>query len=211
MKMPMLLPKRNNGKKPYWLPMFYSIKATAVVTDLAGESHEAQISLPLSNCSTVLTSNIEDKYVKTYKPIEVVFTRRNNAGTEIEGEVSIEIDGKEHEKAVCGKSYVIPMYLPSGSHSIRAICGTDTIEKKFVLFSLEDKVPATETKDWFYATGKNFPATIQFGTCDKDVHAVYALFSGNKMIESGSYSLEPHLNLVTFLCSSSYSKSVISI
>lgn len=190
MKMPMLLPKRNNGKKPYWLPMFYSIKATAVVTDLAGESHEAQISLPLSNCSTVLTSNIEDKYVKTDKPIEVVFTRRNNAGTEIEGEVSIEIDGKEHEKAVCGKSYVIPMYLPSGSHSIRAICGTDTIEKKFVLFSLEDKVPAIETKNWWYTTGKNFPATIQFGTCDKDVHAVYALFSGNKMIESGSLELD---------------------
>lgn len=190
MKMPMLLPKRNNGKKPYWLPMFYSIKATAVVTDLAGESHEAQISLPLSNCYTVLTSNIEDKYVKTDKPIEVVFTRRNNAGTEIEGEVSIEIDGKEHEKAVCGKSYVIPMYLPSGSHSIRAICGTDTIEKKFVLFSLEDKVPAIETKNWWYTTGKNFPATIQFGTCDKDVHAVYALFSGNKMIESGSLELD---------------------
>ncbi len=190
MKMPMLLPKKNNGKKSFWLPMFYSIKATAVVTDLAGESHEAQISLPLSNCSTVLTSNIEDKYVKTDKPIEVVFTRRNNAGTEIEGEVSIEIDGKEHEKAVCGKSYVIPMYLPSGSHSIKAICGTDTIEKKFVLFSIEDKVPAIETKNWWYTTGKNFPATIQFGTCDKDVHAVYALFSGNKMIESGSLELD---------------------
>jgi hypothetical protein len=144
----------------------------------------------LSNRSTVLTSNIEDKYLKTEKPIEVVFTRRNNAGTEIDGEVSIEIDGKEQENAVCGKSYVIPMYLPSGSHSIRAICGTDTINKKFVLFSLEDKVPATETKDWWYATGDNFPATIQFGTCDKDVHAVYALFSGNKMIESGSLELD---------------------
>ena len=190
MKMPMLLPKRNNSKRPYWLPMFYSIKATAVVTDLAGESHEAQISLPLSNRSTVLTSNIEDKYLKTEKPIEVVFTRRNNAGTEIDGEVSIEIDGKEHGKAVCGKSYVIPMYLPSGSHSIKAICGTDTIDKKFVLFSLEDKVPAIETKNWWYTTDKNFPATIQFGTCDKDVHAVYALFSGNKMIESGSLKLD---------------------
>ena len=190
MKMPMLLPKSKQNKILFWPPMFYAIKATAVVTDLAGESHEAQLSLPLSNRSTVLTSNIEDKYLKGEKPIEVVFTRRNNAGTEIEGEATIEIDGKEQEKAICGKSYAIPLQIPSGSHSIRAICGTDTLEKKFVIFSLEDNVPATETKDWWYATGEEFPATIQFGTCDKDVHAVYALFSGSKLIESGSLKLD---------------------
>ncbi len=190
MKMPMLLPKSKQDKILLWPPMFYSIKATAVITDLAGESREAQLSLPLSNRSTVLTSNIEDKYLKGEKPIEVVFTRRNNAGTEIEGEATIEIDGKEQEKAICGKSYAIPSYLPSGSHSIRAICGTDTLEKKFVIFSLDDKVPATETKDWWYATGEEFPATIQFGTCDKDVHAVYALFSGSKLIESGALTLD---------------------
>ncbi len=197
MKMPMLLPEeyRDKGINPlrYYCPVFYSIKATAVVTDIAGESHEAQLSLPLSNRSTVLTSDIKDKYLKSDKPIEITFTRRNNAGTEIDGEVSIEIDDKEQKKAVSGKSYVIPMYLPSGSHSIRAICGTDTIEKKFVLFSLEDKVPATETKDWFYATGDNFPATIQFGTCERDVYAVYTLFCGSKVIESGSLKLDSSL------------------
>lgn len=197
MNMPMLLPEeyRDKGINPlrYYCPVFYSIKATAVVTDIAGESHEAQLSLPLSNRSTVLTSDIKDKYLKSDKPIEITFTRRNNAGTEIDGEVSIEIDGKEQEKAVSGKSYVIPMYLPSGSHSIKAICGTDTIEKKFVLFSLEDKVPATETKDWWYATGDKFPATIQFGTCERDVHAVYTLFCGSKVIESGSLKLDSSL------------------
>lgn len=197
MKMPMLLPEeyRNKSINPlrYHCPVFYSIKATAVVTDIAGESHEAQLSLPLSNRSTVLTSDIKDKYLKSDKPIEITFTRRNNAGTEIDGEVSIEIDDKEQKKAVSGKSYVIPMYLPSGSHFVRAICGTDTIEKKFVLFSLEDKAPATETKDWWYATGDNFPATIQFGTCERDVHAVYTIFSGSKVIESGSLKLDSTL------------------
>lgn len=197
MKMPMLLPEeyRNKSINPqsYYCPVFYSIKATAVVTDIAGESHEAQLSLPLSNRSTVLTSDIKDKYLKSDKPIEITFTRRNNSGTEIDGEVSIEIDGKEQGKAVCGKAYVIPMQIPTKSHFIRAICGTDTIEKKFVLFSLEDKAPATETKDWWYATGDNFPATIQFGTCEKDVHAVYTIFSGSKVIESGSLKLDSTL------------------
>lgn len=197
MKMPMLLPEeyRNKSINPlrYYCPVFYSIKATAVVTDIAGESHEAQLSLPLSNRSTVLTSDIKDKYLKSDKPIDITFTRRNNSGTEIDGEVSIEIDGKEQGKAVCGKAYVIPMQIPTKSHFIRAICGTDTIEKKFVLFSLEDKAPATETKDWWYATGDNFPATIQFGTCEKDVHAVYTIFSGSKVIESGSLKLDSSL------------------
>lgn len=195
MKMPMILPKENkdNGISPlryWWHPQFYDIKATAVVTDIAGESHETQLSMPLSNRSTALTSDIKDKYLKGEKPIEITFTRRNNAGTEIAGEVSIEIDGKEQEKAVCGKSYMIPMYLPSGSHFIKAICGNDTIEKKFVLFSLEDKVPATETRDWWYETSKEFPATIQFGTCDKDVYAVYSIFCDNKIIESGALTLD---------------------
>lgn len=197
MKMPMLLPDeyRNKGINPlrYYSPVFYSIKATAVVTDIAGESHEAQLSLPLGNRSTILTSDIKDKYLKSDKPIEITFTRRNNAGTEIDGEISVEIDGIEQKKAISGKSYVIPIQLPSKSHFIRAICGTDTIEKNFVLFSLEDKVPATETKDWWYATGDKFPATIQFGTCERDVHAVYTLFCGSKVIESGSLKLDSSL------------------
>ena len=194
MRMPMILPEKYRKQKEspqYWCPpAYFNIKATAVVTDMAGESHEADISLPLSNRETSLSSDIKNKYLKGDKPIEITFIRRNNAGTEIKGEVAIEIDGKEHGKAICGKSYAIPLYLPSGSHSIRAICGTDTIEKKFVLFSLEDKAPATETKNWWYTTGKEFPATIQFGTCDKDVHVVYALFKGDKLIESGSLKLD---------------------
>ena len=193
-KMPMILPRDRKSKvAPLWTPMFYDIKATAVVTDLAGESHEAQISLPLSNRATSLTSDIKDKYLKNDKPFEIVFTRRNNAGTEIEGEVTITIDGKEQGKAACGKSYTLPMNLPSGSHLIKAICGNDTIEQKFVLFSLEDKVPATETNDWWYATGEEFPATIQFGTCEKDVYAVYSIFSGSKLIESGSLKMDSSL------------------
>ena len=197
MKMPMLLPEeyRDKGINPlrYYCPVFYNIEATAVVTDIAGESHETQLSLPLSNRATAFTCDIKDKYLKSDKPIKLTFIRRNNAGTKIDGEISVEIDGKEQEKAESGKSYEIPMYLPSGSHSIRAICGTDTIEKEFVLFSLEDKVPAIETKDWWYATGDKFPATIQFGTCEKDVHVVYTLFSGSKVIESGSLKLDSSL------------------
>lgn len=197
MKVPMILPEAYSTRKAspyYWCPpAFYNINISADVTDMAGESHNATLSLPLSNRATSLSCDIEGKYLKGEKPIEIKFTRRNNAGTEIEGEVAVTIDDKEQEKAICGKSYVIPMYLPSGSHSLKAICGNDTIEKKFVLFSLEDKVPATETHNWWYVTGDEFPATIQLGTSDRNVHAFYTIFSEKGMIESGSVELDSSL------------------
>lgn len=198
MRVPMVLPENYKERKIsplYWCPpMFYSITTNAVVTDIAGESHEASLSLPLSNRETALSCDIKDKYLKEEgKNIEITFTRRNNAGTEIEGKVAITIDGEKMPEADCGKSYVIPLYLPSKSHSIRAICGNDTIVKDFVLFSLEDKTPVVETKDWWYQSSDVFPASIQFGTSDRNVHAVYSMFANNKVIESGVLALDSSL------------------
>lgn len=205
MRVPMLLPKNAKNRETstrrwYWCPpMYYSITTNAVVTDMAGESHEASMSLPLSNRETSLSCDINDKYIKTEgKPIEITFTRRNNAGTEIAGKVEVTIDGEKMPEAECGKAYVIPSNLPSKSHLLKAICGNDTIEQKFVLFSLEDKTPVVETKDWWYESGNEFPASIQFGTCDKNVHAVYAMFAGSKLIESGDLALDSSLVTRTF-------------
>ena len=197
MEVPMILPEeystRNKASFFQCPPAYYNIDISADVTDIAGETHNGFISLPLSNRPTNLSCNIKDKYLKGEKPIEVIFTRRNNAGTKIEGEATIEIDGNPRGKAICGKSYVIPLQLPSGSHSIKAICGTDTLEKKFVIFSLEDKVPAIETHKWWYQTSNNFPATIQFGTSDRNVYALYSIFSEKGVIESGSIKLDSSL------------------
>ena len=60
-----------------------------------------------------------------------------------------------------------------------------------MVFSLDDEKPAAETEDWFYQTATQFPndgtpVTIQVGSSAPDVHIVYSIFSGKKLIEQGS-------------------------
>ena len=83
--------------------------------------------------------------------------------------------------------------LKSGKHSLEAICQGDTLKRDFVVFSLSDTTPATETDDWFYQSANQFPndgkpVTIQVGSSAADVHIVYSIFAGDKVIESGAVS-----------------------
>ena len=69
--------------------------------------------------------------------------------------------------------------------------GGESLTREFVIFSLDDKRPATETDDWFYQSDSRFPndgtpVTIQVGSSDQEVHIVYSIFSGNKVIKRGS-------------------------
>ena len=57
----------------------------------------------------------------------------------------------------------------SGKHRLVAICENDTINQEFVLFSLTDSRPVTETPQWAYQTSTQFnsdnrPVYVQVGT-----------------------------------------------
>ena len=74
---------------------------------------------------------------------------------------------------------------------MEAICEGDTLKRDFVVFSIDDKRPATETKDWFWQSDGQFPndgtpVTVQVGSSDKDVHIVYSIFGNDKIIETGA-------------------------
>jgi hypothetical protein len=80
--------------------------------------------------------------------------------------------------------------LKSGLHQLEAICNNDTLKRDFTVFSLEDKVPAKETDDWFYYSDIRFPndgtpITLQVGSSAKDMYIVYSIFSGNNVVEQG--------------------------
>ena len=73
---------------------------------------------------------------------------------------------------------------------MEAICNGDTLKREFTIFSLDDKVPAKETDDWFYCSDTRFPndgtpVTLQVGSSAKDVYVVYSIFSGNQVVEQG--------------------------
>ena len=87
----------------------------------------------------------------------MTFRYINNAGQPVDGQVNYTIDGhaysvKTNEPTVQGLKN-----LSSGEHHLVAICGNDTLDQKFVIFSLDDKKPAVNTSDFFYVTSDTFP------------------------------------------------------
>ena len=83
--------------------------------------------------------------------------------------------------------------MSSGTYRLHAICGTDTIDQDFIVFSLDDKRPVIETHDWFYLSGIQFPRDggpiyMQVGSSDENQYVVYSIFSGDKVIETGAFN-----------------------
>ena len=190
--MPMVLPKTD-------YPMFYNFICTADVTDQAGEIRQGQISLPLGNRKTAFSVDMEEQILReNAKP--VTFHLRNAAGTDIDGEVKYRItpvtpkgkgkEGKWQTVKTNVQCSLIDVQCKSGRYEMEAICGKDTLEQEFTVFSLSDERPAAETDDWFYVSESVFPrdgspVTLQVGSSAKDMYIVYSIISGEKTLESG--------------------------
>ena len=170
--------------------MFYHFVVDADVTDQAGETHHGSLSLPLGNKATSLTCDIPEKVRSDQFP-KITFTRRNAAGKEIPGKLRYRIDGGKWQNWSANGPLSINYELKSGQHRIEAICAQDSIDQTFVVFSLTDKRPATETHDWFYCSHEQFPndgtpVTVQVGSSDPNTYIVYSLFAGKQKIEEGA-------------------------
>ena len=174
-------------------PMYYQFVVTADVTDTAGETHSGQLSLPLGNKKQTLSVDLEEKMLIDEKPV-MTFYLMNAAGKKLDAEVKYRIDGGNWLKTKTSTSISLTSCFPpltSGKHTVEATCEGDSLTREFVIFSLDDKRPATETDDWFYQSDSRFPndgtpVTIQVGSSDQDVHIVYSIFSGNKVIKRGA-------------------------
>lgn len=185
-RMPMVMP-------PYvtfLTPRFYSIDATASVTDNAGETHSATMSLPLSNREAYLSCMMPGEILAD-SAITVTVSRRNAAGTEIEGSVRMILDGVEQGMAEANKPYALAPSIPSGEHTLMAICGEDTVKNTFVAFRKSDVRPMKNTRQWCYQSAPSFPADggdvwIQIGSSDEDVHVFYTVYADDRMIKCGS-------------------------
>ena len=180
--MPMTLP-------PSLYPQFYNFVCTADVTDQAGETHQAQLSLPLGNRKTAFSCDLSEKVLMEKSP-KVTFHLRNAAGIDISANLRYRFDGGKWLTADTQKPVAVPA-MKSGSHTLEAICEQDTLKRDFVVFSLDDKRPAVQTPDWYYLSDSRFPndgtpVTLQVGSSDKDVHIVYSVIAGKQVLESGA-------------------------
>ena len=181
-KMPMVLPKTD-------YPMFYNFVCSADVTDQAGETHQSQLSLPLGNRQTVLTTDMPAK-IRVDQVPQVKLLLRNAAGNYVDAQAQYRINDGKWQTVGTDTPVELPK-LKSGRHTLEAICMGDTLRHDFIVFALDDKRPAYKTDDWFYQSDQQFPndgspVTIQVGSSAQDVYMVYSVVSGERVLESGA-------------------------
>ena len=191
---------------------FFNFEVSAIVTDISGESHEGVMSLPLGTKPTILTVNLP-KRIEADSLKTVTFAYRNASGMQIASNLKYRIDKGEWKDAEAN-ALVSMAVLPSGVHEMEAICGTDTLQQKFTLFSMKDTHPVEPTTEWYYQTAKTFPRDgkpvyIQVGSSENGAHIVYSIIAGNKLLEKGAWELGDSIVTLPFTYKEEYASGIV--
>ena len=191
---------------------FFNFEVSAIVTDISGESHEGVMSLPLGTKSTILTVNLP-KRIEADSLKTVTFAYRNASGMEISSNLKYRIDKGEWKDAEANAQISMAV-LPSGVHEMEAICGQDTLQQKFTLFSMKDTHPMEPTTEWYYQTAKTFPRDgkpvyVQVGSSENGAHIVYSIIAGNKLLEKGAWELGDSIVTLPFSYREEYASGVV--
>ena len=205
---------------------FFNFEVSAIVTDISGESHEGVMSLPLGTKSTILTVNLP-KRIEADSLKTVTFAYRNASGMPIASNLKYRIDGGEWKVAEANAPVAIKEYAASstpsassaqvwksGVHQLEAICGQDTLQQKFTLFSMKDTHPMEPTTEWYYQTAKTFPRDgkpvyVQVGSSENGAHIVYSIIAGNKLLEKGAWELGDSIVTLPFTYQPEYASGVV--
>lgn len=202
---------------------FFNFEVSAIVTDISGESHEGVMSLPLGTKPTILTVNLP-KRIETDSLKTVTFAYRNASGMPISNRLKYRIDKGEWKDAEANTPVSIKEYASSsassslvwksGVHQLEAICGQDTLQQKFTLFSMKDTHPVEPTTEWYYQTAKTFPRDgkpvyIQVGSSENGAHIVYSIIAGNKLLEKGAWELGDSIVTLPFTYKEEYASGIV--
>ena len=201
---------------------FFNFEVSAIVTDISGESHEGVMSLPLGTKPTILTVNLP-KRIETDSLNTVTFAYRNASGMPISSRLKYRIDEGEWKDAEANAPVSIKEYASSASsslvwksgvHQLEAICGQDTLQQKFTLFSMKDTHPVEPTTEWYYQTAKTFPRDgkpvyIQVGSSENGAHIVYSIIAGNKLLEKGAWELGDSIVTLPFTYKEEYASGIV--
>lgn len=208
-RVPMMLPDTDEEHPQ----RYYKIDIEAAVTDGAGETRLGSSSLPLSDRPTLLSCDMPKKALRdSLKTLR--FTYQNNAGEEIDGDVTYFIDGIRKTCKANTTVKIDASALSSAQHTLTAICGNDTINHNFIVFSLHDKKVAIKTHDWFYTSAAQFPSDgrpvyVQVGSSDSIQHVIYTMMSGDRIISEGNIDLHESLTTKAITYRKEYGDGVV--
>ena len=222
---PLTLPKgavKEQKKGHTGRSRFYVFEVEASVTDAAGETRDGSASLPLGTKETALMCALPEKNLRdSLKTIR--FDYVNAAGQAVEGTVRYAIVPQQKDEsrytyahyATARANEAVPIgRMASGAYRLHAVCGTDTVDTDFCIFSMEDRRPVIETHDWFYLSSRNFPRNggpvyLQVGSSDEKQHVVYSIYAGDRIIESGAFDQDNHIQTRKLVYKEEYGDGII--
>lgn len=201
------------------LRTFYRFQVRAKVTDLAGESHEGVAFVPVGSKAAFLNTDLPKK-ILFGDVSHFILQYQNAAGKAVDAVVRYGIFASDEQlddsqmakraSRTCTTNKKQPLEgAKSGKWILYALCDNDTLKHEFVVFSLNDKTPVVETHDWFYQTSEAFPSDgspvgIQIGASDDSLHIVYTVIAKERVLESGSLTLNNALALQKFTYKEEY-------
>ena len=178
---------------------FYTYEVSADVTNLAGETQEGMMKLPLGSSSLkFFISDLEGRTLVKEYPSELLFQVSNLMDLPVYEEVEYEVfsQGKVvlQGKRASNKPFMPEdIYaLPVGHYQLKARVkdGQGKMNEqavKFTLLSLDEKRLPAGTDIWCYQPNKEFgadgTATVYFGSSEKDVYMFYDVMDGNGKME----------------------------
>lgn len=183
---------------------FYTYEVVADVTNVAGETQEGMLKLPLGSSSLrVLVSWLDNETLIKEQPKELTISVANLKGVpvdaEVEGKIYNLLDDNKLGNCVWQGRMVTnrPMVLealyalPSGRYqlqvSVKDEAGHESgCNAEFVLFSLNDKRLPYQTEIWCYQVSDEADGTttVYFGSKEKDVCLFFDAYTENGQVEN---------------------------
>lgn len=183
---------------------FYTYEVVADVTNVAGETQEGILKLPLGSSSLrVMVSGLDNETLVKEQPKEMTISVANLKGVPVDAEVegriyTLQEDNKLGHCVWQGKMMANrPMVhealyaLSSGRYQLQVSVKDEAEHESgcnvdFVLFSLSDNRLPYSTEIWSYQVSDEADGTttVYFGSKEKDVCLFFDAYTENELVES---------------------------
>lgn len=192
---------------------YYSYTLVVTVTNDAGETQSGETTIMAGTKSVILSVDLPESVCKERIPeIKCFATNLDGNKVALQGQYALwqlpdsvnvlqaefssgrKIDVSSWNKMASGKYNLV---FTSKDNQGRTV----TVEKQFILYSIDDRKLPVETPDWFVQVDKTFapgkPAVLLFGSSEKDVYAFLDIYKDSRDFETKIIRLDNSVEKIT--------------